>query len=883
MLTLMGISWWSISQPFAADRPAAAPGRAERVSLVPIPTSLRMFDGEMEVNRQARVVATDKRLHPLAGIFADEIFLATGLRLETTTEPPRPGDIALALTLPDPKAREDAYNIVVAENATVSAASYRGMALGTVTLLQALQSANDGIWLPRMAVEDWPRFSYNGVLLDLARKPYSIDVLKQCIEVCRFYKIRHILLHMSDENAWTFPSTKYPQLGSNNFAWGGGETPRVYKLDELKELVAFADARGVTLVPELEVPGHSGQLRGTLTEIFGYRDAAGKNVGLGVVNMVREEAFAALETLIGEMCDVFKSSPFFHVGCDEASLGGIEEMPEIKEFVARHKLAAPHDVFNGFVRRLNGIVKSKGKRMIVWEGAPLDPEPLPKDIIFMPWVGQSGLAARLVKDGFALINAPWGVEQPYFNPFLVNGAQLNRDEPLLFGTTSLLWESESDKAVPYLRFTGALRNEPTWNPDSERDFGDFLRRLLVTDRRLDRVLYGFAFTSSETVDPTLHKSLDPLFARPIMLTLESPFPPGQVHYTLNGSEPAAASAAYVKPIELSQTTLLKARRFLPDGTPAGETLVREYRQLPAVKHDAVAAKVTISPPKPGYFGPGPQGLADGYLAAGYDLDKPGWVGWVNDGQQLTITLDFGKLQELRRVATHFLRSAGGVTIPTAVAFAVSDDGESYRPLATVAGEQGNRQRGWFSADVEKTSARYLRVTPTPGGDWTFVDEVTVNAPPEEKPKWHAAIGKPIKLAQPPNGYTAPGVEGLTDGYVSREANFLSLEWLGFEYRPFEATVDLGEIQPIKTVGANFLQLVVGGIFIPAAVEISVSDDGQTFREVAKITRPPDNRPRYLHTLATDLKDVRGRYVKLVGRPTGSWLFVDEIFVNPEQK
>src|SRR5262249_39483741 len=154
------------------------------------------------------------------------------------------------------------------------------------------------------------------------------------------------------------------------------------------------------------------------------------------------------------------------------------------------------------------------------------------------------------------------------------------------------------------------------------------------------------------------------------------------------------------------------------------------------------------------------------------FDKPGWVGWINDGQSPTITLDFGKPKELRRVAAHFLRSAGGVTIPKNVAFTVSDDGESFRPLATVPIEKGTRERGWYSADVEKVSVRYLRVTPTPAGDWTFVDEVTVNAVPEEKPRWHAAIGKPVTLLQPPNAYTAPGIEGLTDGLVSRESNFL---------------------------------------------------------------------------------------------------------------
>lgn len=851
---------------------------------------VRVESGEIKLTSQSRIVATDARLLPLATILANEINRATGVQLATGTQLARPGDIALVLSAPDAKERNDAYRITVEDHATVTAAAYRGVALGTVTLLQAVQRVNpqnlraapDEIWLPRMIVHDWPRFSYNGALLDVARKPYSIAILRQCVEVCRFYKIRYLQLHLSDENAWTFPSTKFPQLGSHNFAWAGGDKPAVYKLDELKELVAFADARGVTLVPELEVPGHSGQLRGTLPEVFGYRDAVGKTVTLGVINMARDEALAALDTLVGEMCDIFQSSPFFHVGCDEASPAGIEEMFEVKEFAAQNKLASPHDLFNVFVKRLHGIVKARGKRMIVWEGAPLDPRPLPTDIIFMPWVGKSGFAARLVKDGFSVINAPWGVEQPYFDPFQINGAQVSRDEPLLFGATSLLWQAESERAVPFLRFTGALRNEPAWNPDAGRDLGDFLVRVSATDPLLDRLLYGFSFVANSALDATFHQTLDPIFDKPGALTLDTLLPPGQVRYTLDASEPTSESPVYQGPIDLRRTTLIKARRFLADGSSAGNLFVREYRRLPAVRHDGIGAKVTINPAKPGYFGPGPQGLADGYLAAGYDLDKPGWVGWANDGQPLTITLDLGRSQELHRVAAHCLRAAGGVAIPARVAFLVSDDGQTFRPLATVEGESGTRRRGWFAADVEAATARFLRVSPQPGGDWTFIDEITVNAEPDEKPKWHSAIGRPVKLAQDPFAYTAPGVEGLTDGHVSEEPNFLSLEWLGFDGRALDATIDLGEIKSISTVGANFLQDMGAGIFIPHSVEVSVSDDGTTFREVGKITRPSDNRSRYPSRLSIDLENVRSRHVKLVARPAGQWLFVDEVFVNPQR-
>src|SRR4030095_5015159 len=119
-----------------------------------------------------------------------------------------------------------------------------------------------------------------------------------------------------------------PQLGSKNFAWAGGAKPAVYRLDELKDLVAYADVRAVTLVPEMETPGHSGQLRGTLPGVFGYRDASGKTITPGVLNMVSERSFEALETLVKEISEVFRSSPYFHVGCDEASVEEVEGLPQ---------------------------------------------------------------------------------------------------------------------------------------------------------------------------------------------------------------------------------------------------------------------------------------------------------------------------------------------------------------------------------------------------------------------------------------------------------------------------------------------------------------------------------------------------------------------------
>jgi hexosaminidase len=137
------------------------------------------------------------------------------------------------------------------------------------------------------------------------------------------------------------------------------------------------------------------------------------------------------------------------------------------------------------------------------------------------------------------------------------------------------------------------------------------------------------------------------------------------------------------------------------------------------------------------------------------------------------------------------------------------------------------------------------------------------------------------MAFPPSDYTAPGVQGLTDGFVGRSPDFLNLQWLGVEAKNFDATIDLGRVFDIHEAGAHFLQYFRVGIRMPPQMDVMVSEDGKVFRTVATVKHTPDERPAYMRTLSVQLKDVTGRFVRVVGHNPGSWLFADEVFVNPE--
>jgi tRNA A-37 threonylcarbamoyl transferase component Bud32 len=319
----------------------------------------------------------------------------------------------------------------------------------------------------------------------------------------------------------------------------------------------------------------------------------------------------------------------------------------------------------------------------------------------------------------------------------------------------------------------------------------------------------------------------------------------------------------------------EAQAGMPERTPRSSP-----RNPNAVPHEAVGARVTIVPDKPGYLGTSVRGLADGLLAEGEEVSSPGWMGWERPGT-VEVTLDLAQPTKVTKLAAHFLRAVR-VELPVQVELSVSEDGKVFRTVATVLQPEGRRQRGWYTAAVDAVTASRVRVRATPGGDWIYLDEVAVNPPPEVPQLRHAARGRPVTLAfTPGESYFALGVQGLTDGFVASSPDFWNLNWLGIESKNLDATIDLGSVLDVREVGGHFLQNVKLGIYMPVAMDVLVSGDGKEFRPVGTVKHAPDERGIFMKTLSAKLTGVTGRFVKVVAHTNGMWLFADEVFVNPE--
>ena len=472
------------------------------LALVPWPSAVECTGGRLTLAADARIVARSPELTPLADVLAAELKTLTGRRtIVSKATDTRAGDIVLAI---DPELGAEHYRLEVDDRARVSGGSYAGVAEGTVTLLQALATKGDAVDLPEMTLTDSPAASYRGLMLDPARCWHSIETLKQCIVLCRWYKIRFLQLHLTDDQSFTFPSTSYPKLATPE---------RHYSLEQLRELERFARVRAVVILPEFDLPGHSAATVRAMPGLFGASPGSGSTI-----NFAREDVYDALDTVIGEMLDVFRSTPYFHIGGDECQLRGLDRNPDFQEAFKQLGIGSQDELYRHFLARMDGIVKKHGKRMIVWEGFRRGGKTdVPRDILVMAFEGGKYYRPDLLAlDGYTVINtswqplyvvtrrpAPigqWPVEHIYgWNMFrwehfrkwapAYEPIQLPQSASVL-GAQLCSWENPQETVIPSVRKRLAAMSERIWNPQAARSFDDFTPRMKVTDAGLSALLGG---------------------------------------------------------------------------------------------------------------------------------------------------------------------------------------------------------------------------------------------------------------------------------------------------------------------------------------------------------------------------------------------------------
>jgi hexosaminidase len=471
----------------------------QTINLMPMPAKFQLGNGRLLVDRSFSVAITGHKEPRLVG--AVELFLSQ-LRRQTGMPPIdiKVTDSASATlviqcdggTNPVQQLGEDeSYRLeIAATGARLSAPTTLGVMRGLQTFLQLVQTTSDGFAAPAISIDDSPRFPWRGLMIDAGRHFIPLDVLKRNLDGMAAVKLNVFHWHLSENQGFRVESKKFPKLS------GMGSDGLFYTQNEVRDLIAYARERGIRVVPEFDMPGHS------TAWFVGYPELAGgpgpyeieRKWGVfdPAMDPTRDETYKFLDAFIGEMAGLFPDQ-FFHIGGDEVNGKQWDANPKIQDFKRAHNLKDNNDLQAYFNQRVQKLVSKHGKTMLGWDEI-LRPD-LPNSIVIQSWRGPDSLA-QAAKQGYRgllssgyYVDLMWSAERHYLTEPL-SGAAANlsaEEQKRILGGEACMWseyvspENIDSRIWPR---TAAIA-ERLWSAQDVRDVNSMYRRLAGVSRQLD--------------------------------------------------------------------------------------------------------------------------------------------------------------------------------------------------------------------------------------------------------------------------------------------------------------------------------------------------------------------------------------------------------------
>ncbi len=521
-------------------------------ALIPQPQNLARQDGVFKLTRSTPISA-DSASEATAEQLAAPLRRATGWRFRVskkTASGLNPnGGIFLTTNGADASLGAEGYALFVSTNAAViRARTQAGLFYGVQTLLQLLppeifssNAVKRAAWeAPCVTITDVPRFQWRGLMLDVSRHFYNKQEVEKLLDVAALHKINTFHWHLVDDNGWRIEIKKYPKLTSVG-AWRGGvgfglptnsttaygpdgRYGGFYTQDEIREVVAYARKLHITVIPEIEMPGHSLAALAAYPE-FGTGDGPFAvplrgGVNPGIYSPAKEGTFEFLQNVLAEVFELFPSQ-YIHIGGDEVPKGPWRNDAACQELMKREGLKTEEELQSYFVRRIEKFVNAQGKTLVGW--SEILQGGLAQNAVVMDWIGGGREAAS---QGHDVVMTP--TANCYFDyyqsrdhstePRAIGGflplQKVYAFEPVpanlapefqrhILGGQGNLWTEyiPNLRQAEYMIFPrlSALA-EVTWSPKDSRNFDDFKRRLKLDEQRLDRL--GVNYRSSALGDGT---------------------------------------------------------------------------------------------------------------------------------------------------------------------------------------------------------------------------------------------------------------------------------------------------------------------------------------------------------------------------------------------
>jgi hexosaminidase len=469
----------------------------QELNLMPMPSSVQTASGSLKIDSTFSVALaghTDERLKGAAQRFADRLAKQTGLLLAAEVARSEKATLVVRTerdTKPVQELGEDeAYTLEVNSNgATITAATDLGSLHGLQTFLQLVTVSPEGFAAPAVVIKDTPRFPWRGLMIDSSRHFIPLDVLRRNIDGMEAVKMNVFHWHLSENQGFRVESKKFPKLhekGSDKF---------YYTQEEIRGLISYARERGIRVIPEFDLPGHS------TAWFVGYPELASApgpyeierkwGVFDPAMDPTNEKVYKFLDEFIGEMAKLFPDQ-FFHVGGDEVNGKAWDANPKIQEFIREHQLKGNAGLQLYFNKKLQAIVSKHGKSMVGWDEV-LDPT-LPKDIVIQSWRGQKSLADAatqgyrgILSNGYYL-DLGWSAARHYaVDPMSDAAANLSPEEKQrILGGESCMWSEyvNAENIDSRIWPRNAAIAERLWSPQEVRDPASMYARMEVVSEEL---------------------------------------------------------------------------------------------------------------------------------------------------------------------------------------------------------------------------------------------------------------------------------------------------------------------------------------------------------------------------------------------------------------
>ncbi|MBN2199760.1 MAG: family 20 glycosylhydrolase [Candidatus Aminicenantes bacterium] len=744
---------------YASYAAAQAPAPADRdavLNIIPRPWNTEFHPGRFVFSRDTVVVLEDHwtETAPVAAYLAENLVWGSGGGLKIGETRSLPGGAAgaairLSLRAKKPDLGAEGYILkVLPGEIRLEANAAAGLFYGVQTLRQALRIEHDGtLALPCLTVTDRPRFGWRGMLLDCGRHFMSKEFVKRYIDLLAVHKMNRFHWHLTEDQGWRIEIKKYPLLTEIG-AWrtddAGNRYGGFYTQDDIREVVAYARSRFVTVVPEIEMPGHSVAALAAYPELSCTGGPFDVPTLWGVYKDVycagNDRTFAFLEDVLSEVIGLFPG-PYIHIGGDEAPKDRWNACPKCQARMRAEGLKDESELQSYFIRRIERFLSSEGRILIGWdeilEGG------LAPNAVVQSWRSFDGALAA-ARSGHDAVVSP--VSHAYFDYDLSRtdlrrvyafepvppGLTIEESRHILGGECNMWTEYAPQETIDGKMFPRILAMaEVLWSRAGDRDFQDFRSRLRAHRPRLE----ALGVRVGEEARPLSIATSFQAESDRLTAAVQSREPGLEIRYTFDGTQPTLRSPVYREPVEITGSCRLKAAAFL-EGRPYGRVEEREF-----VGHRGRGGRVALSPSfSSRYPAAGLSSLADGVRGAPDHLDGA-WQGF--EGTDVEITVDLGQVLHVRRLSCGFLQHASvAVTIPDQVEFFVSTDGRTFRHAGTawprVPRKTADRLIRDVSVDLESVKARHVRVRarnagPCPAGHplagiktWIFADEVVVD-------------------------------------------------------------------------------------------------------------------------------------------------------------